>query len=287
MVMLSFIALAVILGILLFVILFSLYQKASMEKRIRSRNIPIRKLKKRRRKTILDKTIDKLDTDQMYYKFVHSGEILGINNISLYFTYKSLFTLTGMIMGIQLYDKLNPTGSIIRLIIFAIIGFNIVDIILWQGRKKREDSINKQMATFLVNFDTYNKAGLLFEDILDVTDEILEGEFKKELLRFNVAYSLSKDFEETVAEFMKRLGIPEAENIEVKLRQAYYSGIYDDTMLDEKELLEKKVINDLKKQSEVFQLYVGMAMGLLILNLLLWIIYPLLMLVQSGMSNAF
>ena len=92
----------------------------------------------------------------------------------------------------------------------------------------------------MISFDNYTKAGLLFDDIIDTMFVMVIGDLIKELIRFNVSFSLSKDFEGSMKEFTKRLGFIESEEIEIKMRQCYYSGIYDDVLTNEKELIEKK-----------------------------------------------
>ena len=85
-------------------------------------------------------------------------------------------------------------------------------------------------------------------------------------------------------EFTKRLGFIESEEIEIKMRQCYYSGIYDDVLTNEKELIEKKVINDIKKETEMYSLYLVFAMSLTIINIFLLVIMPLLGVAREGLK---
>lgn len=128
---------------------------------------------------------------------------------------------------------------------------------------------------FLVSFDNYTKAGLLFEDILDIMPRLIHGDLQKELIRFNVSYSLSKDFEGCIKEFTKRLGVPEADELELKMRQCYYSGIYDDVLINEKELIERKIVNDMRKEAELYNLYLAISIGMLIVNIFVLIVLPI------------
>ena len=200
---------------------------------------------------------------------------MGISTVEIYFVYKVLFTVLGLILGLRLYQPDSPSSSIFLIVLFGGLGYYLVDFILYQGKRRRTKSIKEQLPMFLVSFDNYTKAGLLFEDILDIMPKLIRGDLQKELIRFNVSYSLSKDFEGCIKEFTKRLGIVEADELELKMRQCYYSGIYDDVLTNEKELIERKIVNDMRKESQLYNLYLAIAIAMMIVNIFVLVVIPI------------
>lgn len=282
----TFLALTIpVLTISFFFLFYTVYTEYSIKKRLKDKNIKV--LNKGTKKYFLPNVVAKnFDREEMALKFIHCGNVLGIKSLELYFLFKIIFTIGGLFVGLELYNPAKFNLSIGLILGFGILGFFITDILLKQGRKKRVKIIQEQLPMFLMSLDNYNKSGLLFEDILDIIPKTLSGYLQKEVVRFNLSYSLSKDFEGSVKEFVRRLGCPEAEEIEVKLRQCYYSGIYDDVLTNEKELIEKKVIADIKKESEISSLYLGIAMGLLVFNLFILIVLPLISMASTGLKGA-
>lgn len=280
-----------ILSITFFIVLYLMFRKISIDKRIRERKIIPRKtlkpIKKNNSNTWMNFILSKIDKEYLELKLIHAGNPIGISDVPTYIIMKSLFTVTGLIMGVQLYDSESIPKSIAFFLISSVIGFFFVDFLIKQSTKTRVTKINSQLPNFLIYFDNYNKAGLMFEDILSTTIDILSGELKKEVIRFNVNYSMTKDFQSSLEEFTKRLGSADSDSLEIKLRQCYYSGVYDDVISDEKEMIDKKIVNDIAKQTKQFDLYLAIAMGLLLFNLFLWLIYPLMIMVTSDMNGIY
>lgn len=279
-----------ILIITFFTLVFFGYQNLAIEKRIRDRKIKPRKsvkpsMEQENKNTWLNYFANKLDKEYLDLKLIHSGYPLGIRDTSKYILIKLLFTISGTIMGLELFDKNAVEKSIFIILITSIIGFFFVDFLIDQSKKSRVNKINNQLPVFLVYFDTYNKAGFLFEDTLSTVIDVLQGELKKEVIRFNVQYSMTKNFEESLKEFIRRLGTDEADSIEIKLRQCYFTGYYDDVVSDEKELIEKKILNDIANQTKKFELYLAISMGLLVFNMFLILIYPLSIMINSNLGT--
>lgn len=273
--------LMLVVAIGLFFLTYVGINRMLMEQRLREKNIKARR-KKKRDYTLWHKILKNFDKEELQLRFVHSGGIMGIKSVEIYFIYRVVFVAIGFILGIELYQPHDIVLSIIIILVCGLLGWFMVDFILYQGKKDRTKSIKSQLPMFLMSFDNYIKAGLLFEDVLDVMPKLIQGDFKDEIVRFNVSYSLSKDFEGTVREFIKRLGVPEADEIELKLRQCYYSGIYDDVLTSEKETIERKVINDMKKESQMYDLYLAFAMALMIFNLFILVIVPIFNVASEG-----
>lgn len=272
---------------------YTTYEKISMNKRIKDRKITPRKVSNsdftnnQHYNTWLNFFMSKLDKERIEISLIHAGNPLNMKTSLNYVVYKFIFTIGGIILGLELYNGKNITQSIILLTITAIIGFFITDYIVSKGKKSRIEQINGQLPLFLVYFDTYNKAGLLFEDILSTVKDALKGELKKEVIRFDVSYSMTKDFEGSLKSFINRLGTPDADSLEIKLRQCYFSGVYDNVLSDEQEMIEKKILNDMAKQTKKFELYLAIGMALLLLNLFLILIYPLSSIASGSMTNLF
>ena len=269
-----------IVFICVFFIIYKILKKISISVDLKQKNIMGEKTKKH---ALINKFLKHVDKEQLQLKLIHSGHVLGITNIEIYFVYRVIFVIAGLILGIELYSQ-NILYSIIVIIFCGLLGFLVMDLILYNGKKKRIKSIKEQIPAFLISFDNYTKAGLLFDDILDIIPNLVKNELQKELIRFNVNYSLSKDFEGSIKEFTKRLGFIESEELELKMRQCYYSGIYDDILTNEKELIEKKVINDMKKETQVYSLYLTIAMSLTIINIFILVVVPLLGAASEGMK---
>lgn len=285
-----FILLIVWLLIITFVVVYFIYTKVSLEKRLRDkrfnpRQVKNAKVKKNKNNTWLNYLGNKLDKEYLDKKLIHAGYPMGIKDTSSYIMMKGLFTSCGIIMGFELFNLESIEKSIILLVITTTVGFFFLDMLINSYKKSRINKIDAQIPTFLGYFDNYNKAGLLFEDILSTVIDVLDGELKKEVIRLNVQYSMSKNFEESIKEFISRLGTSEADSLEIKLRQCYFSGVYDDVISDEKEIIEKKVINDIMRQSKKFELYLSIAIGLLLFNLFLILIHPLTKMVVSNMDG--
>lgn len=257
----------------LFFLLYTFISRMLMEKRLMSKNIKVRKKKKDY--SFVKKILKSFDSDELQLRFLHSGGVMGITTVEIYFIYKVLFTVLGLILGLRLYQSDNIPLSIFTIILLGGLGYFFVDFILYRGKKDRTKSIKEQMPMFLVSFDNYTKAGLLFEDILDIMPKLITGDLQKELVRFNISYSLSKDFEGCIKEFTKRLGIVEADEIELKMRQCYYSGIYDDVLTNEKEMIERKIINDMRKESQMYSLYLAIAIAMMIVNIFVLVVIPI------------
>lgn len=275
-----------VMAIGLFVLSYIIANRMMMKKRLREKNIKIRK-RKNKEYTVWNKILKHFDKEELELRFIHSGGIMGIKSVEIYFVYRIVFLILGLILGIELYQPHDVILSIIILIVCGVLGWLMVDFILYQGKKEREKSIKSQLPMFLMSFDTYIKSGLLFEDVLDIMPKLIEGSFRDEIVRFNVSYSLSKDFEGAIKEFIKRLGVPEADEIELKLRQCYYSGIYDDVLINEKEMIERKVINDMKKESQMYGLYLAVATGLMVFNLFVLVIIPMFNVASEGYRSVF
>lgn len=277
------------IGVALFALIFFATKKISMYRRISMRKITPRNTKKKeviaegKQNTWLNYILSKIDENRLELRLIHSGNVFGIKNVSKYLAFKAVFTVFGVILGLELFDTVNVSRSLIVLCLLSVLGFLFLDFAISQAIKDRETKINNQLPDFLLYFDNYNKSGLMFDDILSTISDILKGELKKEVIRFNVNYSMTKDFENSLKEFITRLGTLQADSVEVKLRQCFYSGIYDDVINDERELIEKKVINDMSKETKKFELYLALAMGLLVLNLFLWLIYPLMITLKDNM----
>ena len=277
------------LGIALFSLIVFATKKISMYRRISMRKITPRNTKKKEviakgtKNTWLNYILSKIDEDRLELRLIHCGNLLGMKNVSNYLMFKAAFTIFGVVLGLELFDSTNISKSLALLCLLSVLGFLFLEFIISQSTKDREVKINNQLPDFLLYFDNYNKSGLMFDDILSTISDILKGELKKEVIRFNVNYSMTKDFEKSLKEFITRLGSQQADSVEVKLRQCFYSGIYDDVINDERELIEKKVINDMSKETKKFELYLALAMGLLVFNLFLWLIYPLMITLKDNM----
>lgn len=272
-----------LLAICVFFVIYTVINRILLEKRLKDKNIKIRS-KRKKEYTFFRKILQAFDKEELHLRFIHSGGVMAITTIEMYFLYRVLFVVAGLILGIELYNPNNISQSVLVVILCGLLGYLVVDFILYQGKKKRTKAIKEQLPMFLTSFDNYTKAGLLFDDIIDVMPKLLQGPLQEELVRFNVSYSLSKDFEGTMKEFIKRLGIIEAEELELKMRQCYYSGIYDDVLINEKELIERKVVNDMRKESEMYDLYLVLAMALMILNIFILVIVPLINVASEGMK---
>lgn len=270
-----------VVAIGLFFLSYVFVSRLIMEKRLREKNIKVRR-KRKREYTLWKKFLKHFDKEELELRFIHSGGILGIKTVEVYVIYRIVFVIVGLILGIELYQPHDLILSIIILLGCGVLGWLVVDFILYQGKKDRIKSIKSQMPMFLMSFDNYIKAGLLFEDVLDIMPKLIHGSFRDEIVRFNMSYSLSKDFEGTLKEFIRRLGVPEADEIELKLRQCYYSGIYDDVLENEKEMIERKVINDMKKETQMYDLYLALAMGLMVFNLFILVIIPIFNVASEG-----
>lgn len=244
--------------------------------------------KRKKKKEAEKKTFDFIKTNQNFeYKFIWSNNILGIDNKEKYYTFKILSTGVLLLVGIEiiyLYE-LSIIEMLICTVFLLILGWKLIDIILWRERKDREQSIKENMPMLLISFDNYSKAGLFFDDVLQIVPQFLSGPLRKEFARFSVSYMVSKDFEKSLAEFSKRLGCDDGEEIELKLRQVYYSGVYEDMLTNEKELIEKKVINDLKKESGKYELYMAIAMCLMIINIFILTVIPLIGIASEGLMG--
>jgi Flp pilus assembly protein TadB len=257
----------------LFFLLYTFISRILMEQRLISKNIKVRRTK--REYSFIKKILKSFDSDELQLRFLHSGGVMGITTVEIYFIYKVLFTVLGLILGLRLYQSNNVSFSIFLIVLLGGLGYFLVDLILYKGKKDRTKSIKEQLPMFLVSFDNYTKAGLLFEDILDIMPKLIHGDLQKELIRFNVSYSLSKDFEGCIKEFTKRLGIVEADELELKMRQCYYSGIYDDVLTNEKELIERKIVNDMRKESQLYNLYLAIAIAMMIVNIFVLVVIPI------------
>lgn len=281
------------IGVSLFVIIYISYQFVESQKNINKKGFRnVSKFKDKKNNStksselpIINKLKKIFDVEHMEMHFVHCNHALGIKTFELYVIYKCALTIVFIIAGLQMFDSTNPQTSFIYLIGYTLFGFFLVDIMLKQEKKKRLENIKSQLTLFLINFDNYSKAGLLFEDILDVISEILHGPFKEEMIRFNVDYSMTKNFEESLSKFATRLGCEEVDEIELKIRQAFYSGIYDDVFSDQKEMLEKKVASEMKRQADMFQIYSAIAMGLILVNIFLLIVMPLFSIATNSYST--
>lgn len=257
----------------IFFLFFTFINRILMEQRLMRKNIKVRRAK--REYTFVKKILKSFDSEKLQLRFLHSGNIMGISTVETYFVYKVLFTVLGLILGLRLYQPDSPSSSIFLIVLLGGLGYYFVDFILYQGKRRRTKSIKEQLPMFLVSFDNYTKAGLLFEDILDIMPKLIHGDLQKELIRFNVSYSLSKDFEGCIKEFAKRLGIVEADELELKMRQCYYSGIYDDVLTNEKELIERKIVNDMRKESQLHNLYLAIAIAMMIVNIFVLVVIPI------------
>lgn len=257
----------------IFFLFFTFINRILMEQRLMRKNIKVRRAK--REYTFVKKILKSFDSEELQLRFLHSGSIMGISTVEIYFVYKVLFTVLGLILGLRLYQPDSPSSSIFLIVLLGGLGYFLVDFILYQGKKRRTKSIKEQLPMFLVSFDNYTKAGLLFEDILDIMPKLIRGDLQKELIRFNVSYSLSKDFEGCIKEFTKRLGIAEVDELELKMRQCYYSGIYDDVLTNEKELIERKIVNDMRKESQLYNLYLAIAIAMMIVNIFVLVVIPI------------
>ena len=257
----------------IFFLFFTFINRILMEQRLMRKNIKVRRAK--REYTFVKKILKSFDSEKLQLRFLHSGNIMGISTVETYFVYKVLFTVLGLILGLRLYQPDSPSSSIFLIVLFGGLGYYLVDFILYQGKRRRTKSIKEQLPMFLVSFDNYTKAGLLFEDILDIMPKLISGDLQKELIRFNVSYSLSKDFEGCIKEFTKRLGIVEADELELKMRQCYYSGIYDDVLTNEKELIERKIVNDMRKESQLYNLYLAISIAMMIVNIFVLVVIPI------------
>jgi len=266
--------LMVLVAACLFFLLYNFINRMLMEQRLMNKSIKVRK-KTQKKYTLFKKIAKAFDSEELQLRFLYSGNIMGITNIEIYFVYKILFTVAGLILGLELYQPNKVLSSILFIILFGGLGYFLIDFILYKGKKKRTKSIKEQLPMFLMSFDNYTKAGLLFEDILDIMPKLISGSLQEELIRFNVSYSLSKDFEGCMKEFTKRLGVLEADELELKMRQCYYSGIYDDVLTNEKEMIEKKIVNDMRKESQTYDLYLAIAIAMLVVNIFVLIVMPL------------
>lgn len=273
-----------ILGIALFFLFYLFLKKVLMKRKLKRKNIKVYNEKSFKSYTLVSKFINYFNKEELKLKLIHSGNPAGIVSTEIYLIYRIIFVIAGIALGIQLSNFNNILYSIFTIILCSLLGFLVTDFMLYKGKKKRIKSIKEQLPIFLISFDNYTKAGLLFEDIVDIMPELVKGELKKELIRFNISYSLSKDFEGSIKDFIQRLGFVESEEIEIKMRQCYYSGIYDDVLTNEKEMIEKKVINDIKKETQLYSLYLALAMSLTVVNIFILVVVPLLSVAGEGMK---
>ncbi|MFW6025075.1 MAG: hypothetical protein ACOCRX_01915 [Candidatus Woesearchaeota archaeon] len=273
-----------IFSFLLLFIFYQFYRTNRIKNRLKERDISINTKKHNKSKKSI---FQSLESRQLQLKFIHSNYTLGINSVGAYYLYKIIFAVLFSLVGVVNYNKDSIIVTIMYVVGFAVFGYLLVDILMYFAKLKRIKKINEEMPHFLIEIHTYSKADLLFEDILDVIPTLISGPLQEEVVRFNVSFAMTKDFESCVKDFIERLGTQDGPNIELKLRQAYYTGVFDDVLSDEKELIEKKVMHDLKKETELFNIYFGLALCLLIFNIYLLILKPLMGLLDGGISGAF
>lgn len=219
-------------------------------------------------------------------KIIFGGNAFGISDIQTYLAFKISFTLGAFILSIQLHGK-NFIQNLFLTVILTIIGFYIPEFMLSYGRRKRRKEIRDQIPLFLVTVDSFFKAGFTFQDILWSMQSMFYGQMAKEVSRLYTRYTMSNNFEESVREFCERLDIPEKNDIELKLRQVFYTGVFDDLLTNEQELIEKKVVNDLRKETEMFDLYISLCLGLLLLNIFIIVVLPLMSALSKSFSGLF
>lgn len=272
-----FLILVSIAIILFTIIAVHFIKKAVMVNRLKKHKIvPTSKKSKKQAK---EATFDFIKTNEDFeYKFVWSNEFLGIKTKEIYYIAKFICLGVFLLFGFLYFILYSVTilQFVLIMLILGIVGWKGLDFLLWQERKDRVKSIKENMPMLLISFDNYSKAGLVFDDVLSIVPQFIYGPLQAEFVRFSVSYMVSKDFEKCLKEFSRRLGCDEGEEIELKLRQVYYSGIYEDMLTNEKELIEQKVINDIKKESGMYELYMAIAMCLMIINIFLLSVVPLI-----------
>lgn len=219
-------------------------------------------------------------------KIIFGGNAFGISDVQTYLIFKIAFTVGAFVLSLQLYGQ-NFLQNIFFTALLTIIGFYIPDLMLAYGRRKRKKEIRDQVPLFLVTVDSFFKAGFNFHDILWSMQGMFYGHMAKEVSRLYTRYTMSNNFEESVKEFCDRLDIPEKNDIELKLRQVFYTGVFDDLLTNEQELIEKKVVNDLRKETEVFDLYISLCFGLLLLNIFIIVVLPLMSALSKNFSSLF
>lgn len=282
----TFFIVVIAFALLLFGIVFThFYKRFAVVARAKKQKLsPVNSKKKIARKN----TFDFIKTKENFeYKFIWSNEFLGIKTKETYYIIKFLSVSVCLLLSFEIY--LVYVMSFVQLVLLTLVGvvlgWKAIDFILWQEKKSREKSIKENMPMLLISFDNYAKSGLVFDDILTIVPQFISGPLQKEFVRFSVSYMVSKDFEKCIKEFSKRLGCDEGEEIELKLRQIYYSGIYEDMLTNEKELIERKVINDIKKESGMFELYMALAMCLMLVNIFILSIIPLMTIAQQNLAG--
>jgi len=176
------------------------------------------------------------------YKFVWCGNALGISSNREFFAYKFLFASIIFTLSFFILNTLSQINliSVIAVVILTVFGFRIPDIILYIAKKQREKAILSE-APVVINKLSQAPDGGDFEEIIKAAAQETRGPLSKELNRLLAIQLYSPDFEENIKDFKKRLNISAAENLEMAIRNKYYTGVYNNVYTGSALLLQNKI----------------------------------------------
>lgn len=188
-------------------------------------------------------------------------------------------------MQIHLLGK-SYSANIVTSILFAILGFYIVDIVNYFNNKDDINKIRLDLADVydLINLQTM--AGVNIGHALVEAYTVCKNKrLKKSLIKLAAKINLSKNIERALEDFNNEYNMPEIETFVVTIKECVDTGAYEETIDDQSSSL--KTVNALyvERQTEKIDMYmllIDMLMFIGILAVVFFVVASNLMQSTNG-----
>ena len=179
------------------------------------------------------------------YKYDRCNNILGITNNRTYFCYKFFFACIPLLCAFSLNLSL---WARLLVVIATPFFFSIPDILMYFAKQSREKSIEKEIPKAINAIKAFSGSSEI-SDYLLFAAQNTSGPLRKELVRLNAVYSTENDFEALMPDFKKRLNVPSSDALEMAIRDKYYTGVYNNVLVNKNLIRKEKLIAAEKRKN--------------------------------------
>ena len=191
--------------------------------------------------------------------------------------------------AIMFFGGLVNYDSIFYAILFANVGYFIIDIFILIMKKKRDTEICNDILNVADSINLQLSAHMLMKDVLKKQHENCKNkDFKKAMIIFSARYELSElNINTAIDDLESKFDILELKMFCNALKEYNKMGSINEILENLSETLKEKKIEILRNNTKEKVLYITFGVIVALANIILLTMYPLFVSVGQGFNNIF
>lgn len=191
--------------------------------------------------------------------------------------------------AIMFFGGLVNYDSIFYAMVYAIIGYFVIDVFILIIKKKRDTEICNDILNVTDSINLQLSAHVLMKDVLKKQHENCKNkDFKKAMIIFSARYELSElNINEAIDDLESKFDILELKMFCNALKEYNKMGSINEILENLSETLKEKKVEILRANTKEKVLYITFGVIVALTNIILLTMYPLFVSVGQGFSNIF